>query len=79
MMGHFKNQKQDRLERITGIPVRSQRILQFGDESDPSPIGELNDDDKPLGFYGLQDWQVLKVTHLNSILGRDRCKSLHRW
>lgn len=30
-------------------------------ESDPRVLADLTDDTKPLGFYGLTDWQVLKV------------------
>lgn len=30
-------------------------------EDAPESLGVLSDDSKPLGFYGIHDWQVLKV------------------
>ena len=35
----------------------------FNSESSPKAMAILNDDTKQLGFYGIQDWQVLQVHH----------------
>jgi hypothetical protein len=35
-------------------------------QEDTRVIAELNDDSKPLEFYGLRDWQVIKVKILKS-------------
>ena len=39
----------------------NQEISILASESDPRVLADLTDDTKPLGFYGLTDWQVLKV------------------
>ena len=52
---------QGKLELITGIPVSNQVISLLNSQEDTRVIAELSDDSKPLGFYGLRDWQVLKV------------------
>ncbi|KAF8159334.1 tubulin-folding cofactor B [Crassisporium funariophilum] len=54
-----------KLELITGIPASNQVISLLNSESDPRLIAELADDSKPLGFYGIRDWQVLKVIDTN--------------
>ncbi|KAI0731029.1 CAP Gly-rich domain-containing protein [Earliella scabrosa] len=60
-IGGLKN----KLELITGIPVQNQSISVYASEDAPEPVVTLSDDSKPLGFYGVRDWQVLKVTDLN--------------
>jgi hypothetical protein len=40
----------------------NQEISILASENDPRVLAELTDDTKPLGFYGLTDWQVLKVS-----------------
>lgn len=52
---------QGKLELITGIPASNQVISLLNSQEDTRVIAELSDDSKPLGFYGLRDWQVLKV------------------
>ena len=52
---------QGKLELITGIPASNQILSLFNSQEDTRVIAELNDDSKPLGFYGLRDWQVIKV------------------
>ena len=37
-------------------------------QEDTRVIAELNDDSKTLEFYGLRDWQVIKVTIKSSFL-----------
>ncbi|KIY65793.1 hypothetical protein CYLTODRAFT_399892 [Cylindrobasidium torrendii FP15055 ss-10] len=58
-----------KLELITGVPVSSQSLALYSTESDTTPIAELADDAKPLGFYGAQNMQMIKarrrVTDLN--------------
>ncbi|KAI0954714.1 hypothetical protein AcW1_006512 [Taiwanofungus camphoratus] len=58
-------QLKNKLELITGIPVQNQSISLLNSENDTEPVAELQDDSRPLGFYGVRDWQVLKVTDLN--------------
>ncbi|PPQ73002.1 hypothetical protein CVT26_014678 [Gymnopilus dilepis] len=58
-------QLKGKLELITGIPAANQVITLLASETDPRVIAELNDDSKMLGFYGLADWQVLKVIDTN--------------
>ncbi|KAJ2932111.1 hypothetical protein H1R20_g4981, partial [Candolleomyces eurysporus] len=60
-------QLKGKLELITGIPARNQVITLLESESDPRVVASLDDDTKKLGFYGLRDWQVLKV-RLNRML-----------
>ena len=52
---------QNKLELFTGIPVQNQRLLLFNNEKDTEPIAVLSDDDRPLGFWGVRDSQVLRV------------------
>ena len=52
---------QGKLELITGIPVSNQVLSLLNSQEDTKVIAELNDDSKPLEFYGLRDWQVIKV------------------
>ncbi|KAL5492645.1 hypothetical protein ACEPAI_4092 [Sanghuangporus weigelae] len=54
-------QLKTKLEPITGIPVSAQRISVKNSEEDPSVVAILDDDNRLLGFYGIRDWQVLKV------------------
>ncbi|KZT00597.1 uncharacterized protein LAESUDRAFT_732197 [Laetiporus sulphureus 93-53] len=58
-------QLKEKLELITGIPVQNQAIAVFNVESDAEPVVVLDDENRPLGFYGLKDWQVLKITDTN--------------
>ncbi|TFY82551.1 hypothetical protein EWM64_g1462 [Hericium alpestre] len=60
-VGQLKN----KLELITGIPVDNQRISVYNTEGDAQPVGVLNKDQQPLGFFDLRDWQVLKVEDTN--------------
>ena len=52
---------QGKLELITGIPVANQILSLLNSQEDTRVIAELNDDSKSLEFYGLRDWQVIKV------------------
>ncbi|KAG1799591.1 CAP Gly-rich domain-containing protein [Suillus variegatus] len=45
-----------KLELITGIPVQNQKILSFA---------QLDDDAKPLGYYGVRDFQTIKIIDTN--------------
>ncbi|RDX54081.1 hypothetical protein OH76DRAFT_1398377 [Lentinus brumalis] len=60
-VGQLKN----KLELITGIPPQNQSIAVYASDDAPEPVVTLSDDNRPLGFYGVRDWQVLKVTDLN--------------
>ncbi|EIW59769.1 uncharacterized protein TRAVEDRAFT_147895 [Trametes versicolor FP-101664 SS1] len=60
-IGQLKN----KLELITGIPVPNQEISVQASEDAPESLGVLADDSKPLGYYGIRDWQVLMVNDLN--------------
>ncbi|KAF8075194.1 tubulin-folding cofactor B [Lyophyllum atratum] len=53
------------LELITGIPAANQIISLYNSESDPEAVATLSDDSKQIGFYGLRDYQVLKVEDTN--------------
>ncbi|KAI0367601.1 hypothetical protein BV20DRAFT_970382 [Pilatotrama ljubarskyi] len=64
-LGLTVGQLKNKLELITGIPVQNQEISVLASEDAPEPLGVLSDDSKPLGFYGVHDWQVLKVHDLN--------------
>ncbi|KAI0075337.1 hypothetical protein K474DRAFT_1600046 [Panus rudis PR-1116 ss-1] len=59
------SQLKNKLELITGIPVPNQQILLLNGEQDTQPIATLDDDSKPIGFYGVRDMQVLKVVDTN--------------
>ncbi|KAF8647585.1 hypothetical protein AX16_006607 [Volvariella volvacea WC 439] len=59
------SQLKTKLEPITGIPTGNQVISLFNAENDAQPITRLDDDTKQLGFYGLRDWQMLKVEDAN--------------
>lgn len=54
-----------KLEPITGIPAANQRLTLFNSEADSTPVAQLSDDSKQLGFYWLRDWQVIKVEDTN--------------
>jgi len=58
-------QLKNKLELITGIPVQNQAIFLLNTEGDTEPLAALDDDSRPIGFYGVRDLQVLKVTDLN--------------
>ncbi|RXW18004.1 hypothetical protein EST38_g7857 [Candolleomyces aberdarensis] len=61
-------QLKGKLELITGIPAGNQAITLLESESDPRVVANLDDDTKKIGFYGLRDWQVLKLTLPDSVL-----------
>jgi len=46
--------------------VHNQTITLLNSESDIEAIASLGDDSKALGFYGVRDFQVLKVYKQNS-------------
>jgi len=56
---------QQKLESVTGISVESQLVTlhETGTEDDVSAatLATLDDDSKPLGYYSIRDFQVLKV------------------
>ncbi|KAI0664502.1 CAP Gly-rich domain-containing protein [Cubamyces menziesii] len=58
-------QLKSKLELITGIPIQNQEISVLPSEDATQPLCVLADDSRPLGFYGVHDWQVLKVADLN--------------
>ncbi|EPT01114.1 hypothetical protein FOMPIDRAFT_70665 [Fomitopsis schrenkii] len=58
-------QLKNKLELVTGIPVQNQAISVFNTEGDTAPAAVLDDDSKPLGFYGLKELQILQVSDLN--------------
>ncbi|KAF5341125.1 hypothetical protein D9611_005858 [Ephemerocybe angulata] len=58
-------QLKNKLEPITGIPAGNQIITLLESEGDPRVVAALDDDSKKLGFYGLRDWQVIKVDDRN--------------
>ncbi|KAJ7089808.1 tubulin-folding cofactor B [Mycena belliarum] len=58
-------QLKNKLELITGVPVANQAISIQTSVDDPTFVAALSDDSKPLGFYGLRDWHVLKVDDTN--------------
>ncbi|KZT69276.1 hypothetical protein DAEQUDRAFT_669744 [Daedalea quercina L-15889] len=58
-------QLKNKLELVTGIPVQNQAISVFNTEGDTAPTAVLDDDSRPLGFYGLKDLQLLLVSDLN--------------
>ncbi|KAF8184463.1 tubulin-folding cofactor B [Pholiota molesta] len=58
-------QLKGKLELITGVPAANQALTLLASELDPRVIATLDDDSKKLGFYGIADWQVLKVVDTN--------------
>jgi tubulin-specific chaperone B len=52
---------QGKLELITGIPVGNQKLAIYHDDADLQPVKDIDDDQRPLGFYSPADFQVLKV------------------
>lgn len=52
-----------KLELVTGIPVQNQKIVV--ENGDGQMTAELADDSKQLGYYGLSDFQTLKVIDTN--------------
>ncbi|KAF7972822.1 hypothetical protein HWV62_16912, partial [Athelia sp. TMB] len=54
-----------KLETITGIPIPNQAISLYNSEGDGEPVAVLADDTKPLGFYGIRDFQTLKIVDTN--------------
>ncbi|KAI9062749.1 hypothetical protein FKP32DRAFT_1593417 [Trametes sanguinea] len=64
-LGLTVGQLKNKLELITGIPVQNQEISVLPSEDATQPLCILADDGKQFGFYGVHDWQVLKVNDLN--------------
>ena len=62
---------QERIEIITGIPSSSQQIGLYRTEEDTQPLCILDNDERPLGFYGVVDWQVLKVGFSDNLMTED--------
>ncbi|KAL1733637.1 CAP Gly-rich domain-containing protein [Schizophyllum commune] len=58
-------QLKGKLELITGIPVQNQALFLLNTVDDEQPIADLSDDSRPLGYYGVKDYQAIKVTDLN--------------
>ncbi|KAI0642055.1 CAP Gly-rich domain-containing protein [Trametes meyenii] len=58
-------QLKNKLELITGVPVQNQEISILTSDDATEPVAVLSEDNRPLGFYGVHDWQILKVTDLN--------------
>nr|GAT56625.1 predicted protein [Mycena chlorophos] len=58
-------QLKNKLELITGVPVANQAISILNSLEDRTLVVALNDDARPLGYYGLRDWHVLKVEDTN--------------
>jgi len=52
---------QNKLELVTGIPVSNQALSLYNAEEDTQPAASLDDDDRLLGYYGVRDWQFLRV------------------
>jgi len=54
---------------VTGIPADAQLLRVYNSEEDVTArlgaVATLSDGDRPLGFYGVRDWQVLEVTDLS--------------
>jgi tubulin-specific chaperone B len=72
----FKLRSQAKLEPITGIPANNQSIsLLDSEKPDATVVAKLDDDTRPLGFYGIRDWQVLKVSDLRKMGNSDRDNS----
>ncbi|KAG5653996.1 hypothetical protein H0H81_008578 [Sphagnurus paluster] len=63
---HITVQKlKNNLELVTGIPAGNQVITLHNSESDPEVLSTLADDERPIGFYSLRDYQVLRVADTN--------------
>ncbi|TCD67400.1 hypothetical protein EIP91_012435 [Steccherinum ochraceum] len=58
-------QLKNKFELFTGIPAQNQQITLHNSENDAEVVATLDDDSKALGFYGVRNWQMLKVTDLN--------------
>ncbi|KAI0343354.1 hypothetical protein BDW22DRAFT_1329384 [Trametopsis cervina] len=54
-------QLKNKLELVTGIPASNQQIAVYNNENDSEAVTSLSDDSKPLGFYNIREFQVLKV------------------
>ncbi|TRM58756.1 CAP Gly-rich domain-containing protein [Schizophyllum amplum] len=58
-------QLKGKLELITGIPVENQVLHLVNSLDDTRPIAALSEDSRPLGYYGVRDYQAIKVDDLN--------------
>jgi len=54
-----------KLEFVTGIAVEAQVLSLYRSESDPTPIRTLDEDARPLGYYGVADGMLIKVHDIN--------------
>ncbi|KZT38183.1 hypothetical protein SISSUDRAFT_1062206 [Sistotremastrum suecicum HHB10207 ss-3] len=54
-----------KLEPVTGIPAPSQKITLHASEDSAQALASLDDDDRPLGYYSVRDFQVLKIQDTN--------------
>ncbi|EGN97008.1 hypothetical protein SERLA73DRAFT_185283 [Serpula lacrymans var. lacrymans S7.3] len=54
-----------KLELITGVPVPNQQISVCDGNDESHIVVGLDEDNRSLGFYGVRDWQILKVTDTN--------------
>ncbi|KAG8900284.1 putative PHD type zinc finger protein with BAH domain-containing protein [Tulasnella sp. 403] len=69
-IGHLKVQvdsapAQQKLESVTGISPGSQILVLCQSESDETVIKQLDDESASLASYGVQDWNLIKVSDKN--------------
>ena len=57
---------QNKLELITGVPPQNQRLTLHNGEDDTEAVAVLDEDVRPIGYYSIRDWQVLKVRALTT-------------
>ncbi|KAF9512676.1 hypothetical protein BS47DRAFT_1393978 [Hydnum rufescens UP504] len=57
-----------KLEPVTGIPISSQILSLFRSDQDSVKIKFLDDDDRPLGYFGVVTGMHIKVDDLNPSL-----------
>ncbi|KAI0305804.1 CAP Gly-rich domain-containing protein [Multifurca ochricompacta] len=60
----------EKLELITGIPVRNQQLAIYNDDADSQPAKVLDDDQRPLGFYSPADFQVVDTNPSTTFTGQ---------
>lgn len=57
---------QAKIEGVTGIPYRSQRLVLYEDVDSAEALGKavvvMDDESKTLSQYGVQEWQCIKVS-----------------
>ncbi|KDQ19417.1 hypothetical protein BOTBODRAFT_153331 [Botryobasidium botryosum FD-172 SS1] len=54
-----------KLEFVTGIAVDAQVLSLYRSGGDPAPIRTLDDDARPLGYYGVADGMLIKIHDIN--------------